>query len=59
MLEKLKASFSKLGVLAAAYLPPGFKEAMLDMASEIDRLRAEINALKQEIEKCKSTQAPK
>jgi hypothetical protein len=48
MLEKMKASFSRLGVLAAAYLPPGFKDVLLDMAHEIDRLRLEIDTLKKE-----------
>ena len=46
MLEKMKAAFSRLGVLAAAYLPPGFKDTLLDMAAEMDRLRAEIEVLK-------------
>lgn len=46
MLEKFKAAFSRLGVLAAAYLPPGFKDAMLDMAKEVDQLRSEVNELK-------------
>lgn len=46
MHEKLKAAFSKLSVIAAAYLPSGYKETLLDMAMEIDRLRAEINELK-------------
>jgi uncharacterized coiled-coil DUF342 family protein len=46
MLEKMKAAFSKMSVLAAAYLPSGFKETMLQMAGEIDRLRSEIDELK-------------
>lgn len=46
MLEKMKASLSKLGVLAAHYLPPGFKDVLLSMAQEIDSLRAEIENLK-------------
>jgi len=32
MLEKMKKSLSGLGVLAAAYLPPGFKEVLLQTA---------------------------
>lgn len=47
MLEKMKTSLSKLGPLAAAYLPPGFKDVLLDMAHEVDRLRAEIENLKE------------
>lgn len=47
MLEKMKNSLSRLGVLAAAYLPPGFKDVMLDMAQEIDSLRAEMEQLKE------------
>ncbi len=47
MLEKMKRSLSQLGALAAAYLPPGFKNVLLDMAQEIDSLRAEINQLKE------------
>ncbi|MGK5023111.1 hypothetical protein [Janthinobacterium sp. LB2P10] len=42
----MKAAFSKLSAIAAAYLPSGYKETLLDMAMEIDRLRAEINQLK-------------
>lgn len=48
MLEAMKKSLSGLGVLAAAYLPPGFKEVLLAMASEVDSLRAEIEKLKAE-----------
>jgi len=44
--EKLKAAFSRLSGLAGAYLPAGFKETMLQMALEIDRLRAEIDEIK-------------
>lgn len=47
MLEKFKAAFSRLGVLAAAYLPPGFKDALLDLAQEVDRLREEVQQLKE------------
>ncbi|MCL6485026.1 MAG: hypothetical protein I4O49_12815 [Janthinobacterium lividum] len=46
MHEKMKAAFSKLSAIAAAYLPSGYKETLLEMAMEIDRLRAEINQLK-------------
>ncbi len=42
----MKAAFSKLSAIAAAYLPSGYKETLLEMAMEIDRLRAEINQLK-------------
>ena len=48
MLEKMKAAFSRLSALAGAYLPTGFKDVLLDMAHEIDRLRAEVNQLKEE-----------
>lgn len=46
MHEKLKAAFSRLSALEAAYLPSGYKETLLDMAMEIDRLRAELNEMK-------------
>lgn len=46
VLEKFKATFSNLGVLAAAYLPKGFKEAMFAQAKEVDDQRAELDALK-------------
>lgn len=45
MLEKMKWSLSKLSVVAASWTPREFKETLLEMASEIDRLRAEVNAL--------------
>lgn len=46
MHEKMKAAFSRLGVLAANYLPVGFKETLLEMAKEIDSLKAEVQQLK-------------
>lgn len=46
MHEKLKAAFSRLSAMAAVYLPSGYKETLLDMAMEIDRLRAEVNEMK-------------
>lgn len=46
MHEKLKAAFSRLSALAGAYLPSGYKETMLEMALEIDRLRAEVDEMK-------------
>jgi hypothetical protein len=46
MLEKMKAAFSRLGVIAANYLPPGFKDALLEMAAQSDKNSAEIAALK-------------
>lgn len=45
-LERFKKAFSSLGVIAANYLPKGFKDSMIDMAHEVDKLRAEINELK-------------
>ena len=53
MHEKMKAAFSRLGVLAANYLPVGFKETLLEMAKEMDSLRAELDQLKEEIERAK------
>ena len=47
MHEKLKAAFSRLSALAAAYLPSGYKETLLEMAMEIDRLTAEVKKLKE------------
>ena len=40
MLEQMKKSLSQLGALAAAYLPPGFKGVLLDMAEKIDEVSA-------------------
>lgn len=45
MLEEMKKSLSGLGVLAAAYLPPGFKEVLLKMATRIDEQDGKINQL--------------
>lgn len=50
MLEKLKDAFSRLSALAGAYLPAGFKNTLLDMAAEIDRLRAEVDTLRSQID---------
>jgi hypothetical protein len=49
MLEKMKGAFSRLGVIAANYLPPGFKDALLDMAHRSDLHQQEINALKEQM----------
>lgn len=46
MLEKMKDALSKMTVIAAAYMPGALKESLLQMATEIDRLRAEIDVLK-------------
>lgn len=45
-LERFKGAFSSLGVLAAQYLPRGFKDALIDMAAEVDKLRRELDELK-------------
>lgn len=45
-LERFKTSFSSLGVIAANYLPRGFKDSMIDLAHEVDKLRNEVNELK-------------
>lgn len=50
MLEKMKAAFSRLGVIAANYLPPGFKDALLDMARQSDLHEQEIKAMKAQLE---------
>jgi hypothetical protein len=47
MLEKMKAVLARLSTLAKAYLPAGLTDVLLEMASEIDRLRAEITHLKE------------
>lgn len=49
MLEKMKASLSRLGVLAANYLPPGFKDVLLDMAKQSDEHKAEIKAIREQL----------
>lgn len=49
MLEKMKAAFSRLGVIAANYLPVGFKDVMLDMAKQSDEQKAEIKAINEQL----------
>jgi len=49
MLEKMKGAFSRLGVIAANYLPPGFKDALLEMAHRSDLQEQEISALKEQM----------
>lgn len=46
MLEKMKKVMSGLSVMAASYMPKGFKDSLLEMAAEIDRLRADVNTLR-------------
>jgi hypothetical protein len=48
MREKMKAVLARLGFMAKSYLPEGLIETLLEMAAEIDRLRAEIEVLKKE-----------
>lgn len=45
-LERFKSAFSSLGVLAAQYLPKQFKDSMIDLAHEVDKLRREVDELK-------------
>lgn len=45
--EKFKACFSRLSVMAANFLPSGFKTSLIEMAFEVDRLKAEIQQLKE------------
>ncbi len=45
-LERFKSAFSSLGALAATYMPKQFKDSLIDMAHEVDKLRAEVDALK-------------
>lgn len=49
MLEQLKTAFSNLSVLAAAYLPKGFKDALLTMAHRSDLHQQELAAIRQEL----------
>jgi hypothetical protein len=49
MLEKMKAAFSRLGVIAANYLPPGFKDALLEMAHRSDLQEQEIAELRRQM----------
>jgi len=45
--ERMKAAIGRIGAIARAYLPAGLTGVLQDMADEIDRLRAEINQLKE------------
>jgi hypothetical protein len=49
LLEKMKDAFSNLSALAGAYLPKGFKDAMLDMAHQSDLQQREIAAMKEQL----------
>lgn len=57
MLEKMKAALSRLGVLAASYLPPGFKDVLIDMAHEVDQLRREVEELQAEAKEVRERSA--
>jgi hypothetical protein len=48
--EKMKDAFSGLSALAGAYLPKGFKDALLDMARKSDLQEQEITAMKVQLE---------
>lgn len=45
--ERFKLAFSSLSAMAANFLPRDFKPALIEMAFEVDRLRAEIQLLKE------------
>jgi len=47
MEERMRAVLARLSVMARAYLPEGLTGVLMDMARETDRLRAEINHLKE------------
>lgn len=45
--ERFKLAFSTLSVMAANFLPKDFKAAMIELAFEVDRLKAENQMLKE------------
>lgn len=45
--ERFKLAFSTLSVMAANFLPKDFKPTLIELAFEVDRLRAEIQLLKE------------
>lgn len=47
--EAMLAALSKLSALVAMNFPAALKQALLDQAAEIDRLRAEVNDLRSKI----------
>ncbi len=47
MLAKMQSVIKRLSPTAKAFLPGGLTEILLEMAEEIDRLRAENNQLKE------------
>lgn len=49
MHEKMKAALSRLSTMAAGFLPPGFKDALLEMAHQSDEQKAEIKAIREQL----------
>lgn len=45
MFKEMAMTLSRVGVLAAAYLPQGFQEALLEMARRIDNHETRIENL--------------
>ena len=48
MFEKLAKALRGMGPLAAGWIPAAMRDAFLEMAREIDSLRAELDQLKKE-----------
>lgn len=51
MFNTMQAALSKLSLTIQMYFPAALKQALLDQAAEIDRLRAEVNELRSKIQK--------
>lgn len=49
MHELMKTAFSNLSIIAANYLPKGFKDALLKMARQSDLQEQEITAMKEQL----------
>jgi hypothetical protein len=51
MLEKMMAALAKLGPMVKAYFPSELREVLLLQSAEIDRLRADVNGLVEQLKK--------
>lgn len=51
MHARMLEALAKLSAMVSMYFPAALKQALLDQAAEIDRLRAEVDDLRSKIEK--------
>jgi hypothetical protein len=51
MLEKMRRALGRLSTMVNMYFPEELRAALLEQSAELDRLRADVNDLRQQLKK--------